>query len=423
LQGVKRQFQEGSEELGLPVWARVEAFPPAAEGFGWIDRKGGQHRCNSLDDLAKTIREDSKSIVDLVWTPESEYCRVPEEIEAFAEPIAEVRKRWAEDDFATAKHRMKTLGGGLAVLLAYMAFLAWSQSSKNPDSESHDHLAVILKTFLQSTSVGMGMLGFLIFAFIPWYQAQKRMREIKKLGGRSLPVIPLIRFETWLDLQKAPVTRILLVMVIFVALGQMFFDKAIVGFSQSVQSAGLVKTEYFGGQWWRLFTAPMLHGGIIHIAMNAMALIYLGKRLEVFARWPHVPMVFLFSSLVGGLASAHFYPDKTSVGASGGLMGWLGFLIVFETLHSRLVPKDARRRLLAGVLMTGLIGFIGYNFIDNAAHFGGLVAGMVYAGIVFPKSGSVLRPKPNTTDLVIGSASMIVIAVSGVYALLRVAGG
>jgi membrane associated rhomboid family serine protease len=132
-------------------------------------------------------------------------------------------------------------------------------------------------------------------------------------------------------------------------------------------------------------------------------------------------MVFLFSAMVGGEASAHFL-DAPSVGASGGLMGWLGFLLVFETLHSALVPRSAKRRLLGGVLMTALIGVVGYRFIDNAAHFGGLLAGMAYAGIVFPKSSSVLRPKMNVTDRIVGVGSLAVIAASAVFAAIRIVG-
>jgi membrane associated rhomboid family serine protease len=247
------------------------------------------------------------------------------------------------------------------------------------------------------------------------------MAEIKRPGGNVMPNVPLIRFETWLEMQKAPVTWALLGIISLVFLAQVIHDRSILGFRESVERAGLMKDAYRGGDYWRLFTAPMLHGGLIHFVMNALGLLYLGKRLEVFARWPHVPMVFLFSAMVGGEASARFL-DAPSVGASGGLMGWLGFLLVFETLHSALVPRSAKRRLIGGVLMTALIGLVGYRFIDNAAHFGGLLAGMVYAGIVFPKSVSVLRPKMNATDRIVGMASLAVIAASAFLAVIRMMG-
>jgi membrane associated rhomboid family serine protease len=153
--------------------------------------------------------------------------------------------------------------------------------------------------------------------------------------------------------------------------------------------------------------------------MNASAFLYLGKRLEVFARWPHLVLVFFFSASVGGEASARLL-EAPSVGASGGLMGWLGFLLVFETLHQSLVPRRARRRLAAGVILTALIGLIGYRYIDNAAHAGGLLAGMLYAIIVFPPSSSPVRPRANMTDRIAGASALLILMVAGLFAALKI---
>jgi len=417
---------DGDEQHHLAVWAREEVFPKAGEGYGWLDRKGVRHACASFEELSKTIREDSSSAVNLVWTPKSPFCHVPEEIDELAEPIQQIRKRWATDDLADAQYRMRNLGIGLVVIFGYMAFQGWGlfnerESASGLDLGLFERLRFILKSLAASTSVGLALIAFLIFAFIPWYRARKKMGEIKRLGGSIAPNVPLIRFEAWLDAQKAPVTWILLGMLTLVFLVQVIHDKSILGFRESIERAGLVKDVYRGGEYWRLLTAPMLHGGLIHFVMNALALLYLGKRVEVFARWPHVPMVFLFSALVGGEASARLL-DAPSVGASGGLMGWLGFLLVFETLHTALVPRSAKRRLIGGVLMTALIGLVGYRFIDNAAHFGGLIAGMAYAAIVFPKSSSVMRPKMNVADRIVGTGSLAVIAASAVIAVFRMVG-
>jgi len=317
-------------------------------------------------------------------------------------------------------------GARLVVLLGWLVFQVRASfpgvESANAASLEHwEKISRTLKALASSPTVGMVLLAFLVFAFIPWYQAQKRMREMRKPAGRTAPMVPMIRFETWLDFQKAPVTRFSMAVIALVFIAQVTHDKSIISFHDSVQKAGLVKGAYKGGEYWRLLTAPMLHGGIVHFVMNALALLYLGKRVEVFARWPHVPMVFLFAAFVGGEASARLM-DTTSVGASGGLMGWLGFLLVFETLHSKLVPRSSRRRLVGGVVMTALIGLVGYRFIDNAAHFGGLLAGMAYAGIVFPKSGSVLRPKMNLTDRLIGIVSLAAIIAAAVIAAVKMAG-
>ena len=406
------------DDRHLAVWARQGAFPIAPEGYGWLDRKGNRHYCTSLDQLSKTIREDNASLVNLVWTPDFAYCRIPEEVEALAQPIQGIRKRWATDDLADAQYRLRYFGIGLAVIIGYMAYQALRVFGEREREDGLERVEFVMKVLRDSTAVGVAMLAFLIFAFIPWYQARNKIRKTVHRGGNLAMNVPLIRFETWLDLQKAIVTWALLGIISLVFLAQVIHDGSILGFYQSVKDAGLQKDSYRGGEYWRLFTAPLLHGGLIHFVMNALGLLYLGKRLEVFASWPHVPMVFLFSAMVGGDASARIY-NTTSVGASGGLMGWLGFLLVFEVLHSALVPKSAKRRLLGGLLMTALIGLVGYQFIDNAAHFGGLVAGMAYAMIVFPKSGSVMRPKMNLSDRIVGLGSLLVIAVSAFFAVTR----
>ena len=98
----------------------------------------------------------------------------------------------------------------------------------------------------------------------------------------------------------------------------------------------------------------------------------------------------------------------------------LGFLLVFESLHSRLVPRPAKRRLLAGVILTGMIGVIGFRFIDNAAHLGGLLAGMLYAFIVFPKSDSPSRPVATITDRIAGATALAVLTAAAVFAAILI---
>ena len=417
---MKDAEQDGSGDLGQAIWERDEAFPKAGEGFGWMDRKGKRYAAGSMGELSRTIEEDRGCVINLVWTPESRYCRVPEEVEVFEKPIREIRQRWAADDVTGARGRMRWLGMGL---LVFMGYLAISGFARGGDVELGERVGFFLNALSRSPVVGMVLVGFLIFAFIPWYQAEKRMREIAKAGGTYGVdgMVPLLRFEAWLGMQRAPVTWVLFVLMVGVAMVQMVHDRSLMVFQESVVDAGLVKNLYFAGEWWRLFTAPMMHGGVVHLVMNLLALLYLGKRVEVFARWPHVAMVFLFAALAGGEASARFM-GTTSVGASGGLMGWLGFLLVFETLHARLVPRSARRRLLSGVVMTGLIGLVGYRFIDNAAHLGGLVAGMAYAVIVFPKSSSVMRPRMTVSDRVLGVVSLGVIGIAAGGAVLKILG-
>jgi hypothetical protein len=86
----------------------------------------------------------------------------------------------------------------------------------------------------------------------------------------------------------------------------------------------------------------------------------------------------------GALGQFLFKPyDTASAGASGALFGLMGVLFVFGIKYSRELPEGLKRAFGTGLLPTlGINLFIGYvarQFIDNAAHLGGLVAGMCLA--------------------------------------------
>jgi membrane associated rhomboid family serine protease len=343
---------------------------------------------------------------------------LPEEVPALHGAIATSRKSWVSGDLDYYTSRLRRGLIFFAIVFAWVFYGNFRYVSGSTSFGPVDSMGRALRATLNHGFIEIGFLLLVMFVLIPWYQARKRYNE---QGRFTTPegladAVPAMRFETWLERQKAPFTVIFLGLVALVGVAQLLSD----GPQSSIKAAGLVKDAYRAGEWWRLLTAPFMHGHPIHFMMNAAALLYLGKRMEVFARWPHLPMVFLFSAVVGGQASAHFLRNADSVGASGGLMGWLGFLLVFETLHSRLVPRSARRRLAAAVFLTALIGLIGHRFIDNAAHAGGLVAGMLYAAIVFPKSSSVYRPQTTLTDRISGSLALAACTASAGIAIWKI---
>jgi|GEM_PF-213208 len=409
-----------NEIADSPVWARADAFAPAPQGWGWLDVKRRQHPSESFEALAKAVRDDRQSTILLVWTPEQARMCLPEEVDGLDAAMAVARERWTQDDLSAATTRLRWFSILLAGFATQAFFQAMTQLAKAAAHfgqvlEWRQRVMLAGRAVLGSMPLGLAMLLFVMFGFIPWYQARKRRAELASWNPAGTAArVPALRFETWLELQRAPTTMVLLSLMGLVGLAQLLPG-------DSIAAAGLVKSDYLRGEWWRLFTAPFLHGNIVHFLMNMAALAYLGKRLEVFARWPHLALVFVFAAVVGGDASA-MWVKANSVGASGGLMGWLGFLIVFETLHGKLAPRSARRRLIAGVLLTAGIGLLGYRFIDNAAHLGGLLAGMTYAAIVFPKSASPKRPGSTFTDLLAGSAALAVLVAAAGLAIWHIAG-
>lgn len=392
-------------EQAFPIWARPEAFPKSLAGWGWLDPKKRKHFCDSEAALIQTIGEDRQGAVTLVWTPENPRMILPEELASAESAVLRARKIRANLDLAENTERLRRATWVFAIVAGYVFYRAWKASGA---------LLPAFRSTTASGTIGIALLLFLIFAFIPWYQARKNHREVSGISsGGNQELANALRFETWMERQHAPVTLGLFALIAAVGIVQ------IIG-KNSVDAAGLVRAKVAAGEWWRAYTAPFLHGNIVHFLMNASALVYLGKRVETFARWPHVPMVFLFSALAGGQASLIFSSAPNSLGASGGLMGWLGFLLVFESRNARLVPRSSRRRLLAGIAATALIGIVGYQFIDNAAHAGGLAAGMLYAAIVFPPSKSFRRPASTATDLVIGGVSFFILICCTAFAALRI---
>ena len=392
-----------------PVWARENAFPHAPPGWGWVDYKGGRHVCESEEVLIAAIDGDQNALLAVVWSPASAHMVLPEELRGATAAVLHSRRALAALDLADACNKIRWFSFLASGLAAYLFMRAWSMA---PAGEWVARLEFSIRALLTSMSLGVALLMWLVFAFIPWYQARKRVKELDHwTGGDVAAAVPVLRFETWLEMQKAPATRFLMGLITLVGIAQLFPGN-------SIMAAGLLKDPAHR-DWWRLLTAPLMHGNLIHFMMNGAALLYLGRRLEVLAGWPHLILVFLFAAWLGGESSLRFV-GLPSVGASGGLMGWLGFLMIFESLHGRLVPIKARRRLLAGIFLTGLIGVLGFRFIDNAAHLGGLLAGLVYALIVFPKSASAARPRPTWSDRIAGLLAALVLAFAVLVALWKI---
>lgn len=381
-----------SSSSELPIWARPEAFPRAGEGWGWVDRRGNRTTCGSLEELSAAIVDDAGARVDLVWTPRHEHVVLPEELPELHPALKEARIRWALWEIDEGRRQMMIFGGVLAV------FGLYSLVTGNP--------------VLGFGPLGLAVVLFLMLGFFPWYQGRKRLSRARRWQSGEMEVdVEGLRFETWLMQQKAPVTRGLMILLAGVGLVQWLAPG---GLEQAVERAGLVKEGGRPADWWRLATAPFLHGGLIHFIFNVAALAYLGRRMELLARWPHVAIVFVLAAWIGGEASAMFMPDRPSLGASGGLLGMLGFLLVFEWMHRRLVPTSSRRRLLAGLLLTAAIGAVPFLPIDNGAHGGGVLAGMAYAFAVFPSSSSAQRPRETGVDRIVGTVAIGLILAAAV---------
>jgi membrane associated rhomboid family serine protease len=383
-------------EPALPAWARDDAFPihPDTSKFGVVDHSRISRSFESLDEL-KAHLEVGKGRLDWVWTPKSDRLVAPEEIPKLAGSLKKRCLIFAAEDVDYARRTAPLTG--IAVLYGLYCFLNGISPFGFPGIQ-----------FLVLT-----VFGFLYFTARPWWEARKGRAAANYLTRDQISdQVPEARFELWMENQSTPFSVLFLLLVVLVG-GAQFATPGL-----GISEAGLVKPRYLAGENWRLFTAVFLHGNLIHFILNMSALWYLGRRVEILARWPHLAAAFFLSIIGAGWATVSWLPNQTSVGVSGVVCGLLGFLLVFETLHRSLLPRSARRRL-AGILVSLIvIGTLGFKFVDNAAHLGGLVTGAIYAFVVFPRSLSPHRPMILKRDLAIGVVGIFLIGASAIGAIL-----
>ncbi|MDV4157510.1 MULTISPECIES: rhomboid family intramembrane serine protease [Rhizobium] len=173
------------------------------------------------------------------------------------------------------------------------------------------------------------------------------------------------------------------------------------------------------GQWWRLFTAPFMHGGILHLAFNCVSLWFAGGLFERLIGWRWFAAIFFASALGGSVASVWINaPNTIGVGASGGIVG-LFAAVIAASFRFRSGPiADTLRIGAAQILIPSLLPFLsaarGGENIDYAGHFGGALIGAALSSLLlafWPRE----RPTPrfgaaatafSTLFIIIAAASL-----------------
>jgi membrane associated rhomboid family serine protease len=163
-----------------------------------------------------------------------------------------------------------------------------------------------------------------------------------------------------------------------------FAAQALTGLDSSIYAAGFVKPEFARGQYWRILTGATVHAGILHVAMNSYAFYSFGKIFEILSNRAHLAVVFLLSAIGGGLLSLLFAPFAISVGASGGIVGLIGYLLIYAFRRRQFISPEFRKSLLINIGFIQLYGLALYQVIENYGHIGGRLTGAVYALVQVP---------------------------------------
>ena len=145
------------------------------------------------------------------------------------------------------------------------------------------------------------------------------------------------------------------------------------------------------GDWWRLITSTFLHFGIIHLAMNMYALYTAGVYLEPMLGKTKYVTAYLCTGIIAGIVSLWWHKEGVNgAGASGAIFGLYGVFLAL--LFTNLIPKQVRSALLQsiGIFVVFNIVYGMRSGIDNAAHIGGLLSGILIGFIFYLKlSGKI----------------------------------
>ena len=130
----------------------------------------------------------------------------------------------------------------------------------------------------------------------------------------------------------------------------LFIVELVAGMDAVIRQWGMYPAAVsIGGEWWRLFTAAFLHGGLLHIGFNMLVLWLVGRPLESVLGHTRFVILYLLSALGGSVASYTFSPLNTvSVGASGAIFGLMAALLVAG--HSYSILYSLKQLKLEDVL-------------------------------------------------------------------------
>ena len=193
-----------------------------------------------------------------------------------------------------------------------------------------------------------------------------------------------VEFDPRIPKYKSVLTNIIIFWISIMFIIEIFFsalnsDKLIILLGAK-WNEGITRGEY-----WRFLTCTFLHGNLMHLFLNLAAIYIFGKEVESIYGTFRFLIIYLLSSWGAGLASYSF-SDGIAIGASGVVFGIIGSLIIFFFRQREKVTGANLKfkSMYTLVIINLLFGFL-LPRIDNYAHMGGLVTGLIIGWFISPE--------------------------------------
>ena len=157
---------------------------------------------------------------------------------------------------------------------------------------------------------------------------------------------------------------------------------------QLLYSIGMMYTPAVlqDGEYHRLVTAMFLHQDIDHLFNNMIMLLLVGAIVEHYLGHVTFAIMYFLTGIFGNLLSMAYEIKNdlnwVSLGASGAVMGVVGFLVVWLFINRRSLVKDKSMLIRLAFLFLFVIDSCFFQAGANTiAHLGGFIAGFIF-GII-----------------------------------------
>lgn len=159
---------------------------------------------------------------------------------------------------------------------------------------------------------------------------------------------------------------------------------------ESYELGSAVPSLVMGSQPWRAFTYTMLHGGLMHIAFNAIALMQVGPLVEQVFGSARFAFCWVVGGVLAAVIPAALGAQVPMIGASGSVFALIGMALIWGHLDGTAQGRMVRDVMVRWVIYATVFGLL-IGGVAHSAHFAGLGSGALFGWILRPPGRDATR--------------------------------
>lgn len=164
---------------------------------------------------------------------------------------------------------------------------------------------------------------------------------------------------------------ILINVIVFAA---MFFTDPSLSTDTVIDFGAKANFQIADGKLWNLLTPMFLHGSIMHLLFNSMAIYFFAPYVELFIGTKKFVLISLGTGILSTIGS-FLFSDAFSLGASGVIYGYLAFHVYLLLLNRELYLRTFGKEVFVLIGFNVIYSLVAGN-IDLAGHLFGFLGGL-----------------------------------------------